>query len=53
MAMTKRFHIARPAELPAVECPCGEARRALVEESDGVVSLHVVGISADARANRN
>jgi mannose-6-phosphate isomerase-like protein (cupin superfamily) len=49
--MTKRYHIARPAELPAVECPCGQARRAFGAESDGVASLHVVEISADARAH--
>ena len=47
----KRFHISRPAELPAVDCPCGAARRAFVQESDGVASLHVVEISADARAH--
>jgi quercetin dioxygenase-like cupin family protein len=49
--MPKRYHISRPAELPAVECPCGETRRAFVEESDGVASLHVIEISADARAH--
>jgi mannose-6-phosphate isomerase-like protein (cupin superfamily) len=49
--MPKRFHLARPAELPALACPCGETRRAFVAESDGVASLHVVDISADARAH--
>ena len=49
--MPQRFHIARPAELAAVDCPCGETRRAFVAESDGVASLHVVEISADARAH--
>jgi mannose-6-phosphate isomerase-like protein (cupin superfamily) len=49
--MAKRFHISRPADLSAVECPCGEARRAFVDDPDGVASLHVVEISADARAH--
>jgi mannose-6-phosphate isomerase-like protein (cupin superfamily) len=49
--MPKRFQISRPAELPAVECPCGESRRAFLEESDGVASLHIVDISTDARAH--
>lgn len=33
--MAKRFQIARPSELPAVECPCGEARRAFLDDADG------------------
>jgi mannose-6-phosphate isomerase-like protein (cupin superfamily) len=49
--MPNRFAIARPAELPAVDCPCGKARRAFIDEADGVASLHVVEISADARAH--
>ena len=49
--MPKRFQIARPAELPAVECPCGESRRAFLGEADGVASLHIVDISTDARAH--
>ncbi len=49
--MPNRFAIVRLAELPPVDCPCGQARRAFVEESDGVASLHVVEISADARAH--
>jgi mannose-6-phosphate isomerase-like protein (cupin superfamily) len=46
-----RYQIARLDELPAVECPCGQARRAFVDDPDGVASLHVVEISADARAH--
>ena len=49
--MSKRFQIARPAELPAVECPCGETRRAFVDDVDGVASLHIVEISTDARTH--
>ncbi len=49
--MAKRFQIARPAELPAVDCPCGQSRRAFLDEADGIASLHVVDISTDARAH--
>jgi mannose-6-phosphate isomerase-like protein (cupin superfamily) len=49
--MAKRYQIARLYELPAVQCPCGHARRAFVDDPDGVASLHVVEISDDARAH--
>jgi mannose-6-phosphate isomerase-like protein (cupin superfamily) len=49
--MTPRFAIARPAELPAVHCPCGETRRAFVDDADGVASLHIVDIDADSRTH--
>ena len=49
--MVKRFQIARLADLPPVACPCGQARRAFVDDPDRVASLHVVEISADARAH--
>jgi mannose-6-phosphate isomerase-like protein (cupin superfamily) len=49
--MPNRFAIARLAELPPVDCPCGQARRAFVDDADGVASLHQVEISADARAH--
>jgi mannose-6-phosphate isomerase-like protein (cupin superfamily) len=49
--MSNRFAIARLGELPPVDCPCGQARRAFVDDADGVASLHVVEISADARAH--
>ena len=37
--------------MPAVECPCGETRRAFVDDSDRVASLHLVEISANARTH--
>jgi mannose-6-phosphate isomerase-like protein (cupin superfamily) len=49
--MPKRFQIARVAELPPVACPCGQARRAFVDDPDRVASLHVVDISVDARVH--
>jgi mannose-6-phosphate isomerase-like protein (cupin superfamily) len=50
-AATKRYAITRPGELQSVACPCGEARRAFVGESDGVASLHITDISAEARTH--
>ena len=47
----QRFSIVRPAELPAVACPCGEARRAFVDDPDAVASLHIVDICHDARVH--
>jgi mannose-6-phosphate isomerase-like protein (cupin superfamily) len=49
--LPKRFQISRPSELPAVECPCGESRRAFVNDPDGVASLHITDISTDARTH--
>jgi mannose-6-phosphate isomerase-like protein (cupin superfamily) len=49
--MAKRFQIARPNEQPSIKCPCGESRRAFVNDADGVVSLHIVEISEDARTH--
>ena len=49
--MPKRFQIARPEELPPEDCPCGQARRAFVDDPDRVASLHVVDVSVDARVH--
>jgi mannose-6-phosphate isomerase-like protein (cupin superfamily) len=49
--MPKRFQVARPNELPGIKCPCGETRRAFVDDSDGVASLHITEISTDARTH--
>lgn len=50
-ADSRRYQIVRPAALPAVECPCGETRRAFLDDANGVASLHLVEISADARVH--
>lgn len=49
--MPKRFQIARVADQPPISCPCGQARRAFVDEPEQVASLHVVDISVDARVH--
>jgi len=49
--MTERYKIARLSELPAIACPCGETRRAFVDEPQGVPSIHVVDINIDAKTH--
>jgi mannose-6-phosphate isomerase-like protein (cupin superfamily) len=51
MPNTQRYQIATPAELPTISCPCGETRRAFIDDPDGIASLHVVHISTDAQAH--
>ena len=46
--MGNRYHITRPAALPAIACPCGESRRAFVDESDGVVTTPIVFADLEA-----
>ena len=49
--MSKRFQIARLADLPPIACPCGQARRAFLDDPDRVASLHIVEISVEARSH--
>jgi mannose-6-phosphate isomerase-like protein (cupin superfamily) len=49
--MAPRFAIIRPAGLPPTPCPCGQARRAFLKESDGVASLHITDIKCDAQTH--
>lgn len=51
MVTTKRYQITTPADLPPIACPCGETRRAFVDDPDGMASLHVVQVSSDARTH--
>ncbi|MEZ6094229.1 MAG: cupin domain-containing protein [Pirellulaceae bacterium] len=46
-----KFEIVDFEKLSSVACPCGESRRAFVETSDGVASLHRVDISVDAKTH--
>src|SRR5262245_3817953 len=50
-ANSQRYQIVHAAALPAVHCPCGETRRAFLDDSGGVASLHIVEISADSRVH--
>ncbi len=46
-----RYKIVHYPELPGIACPCGTARRGLMEVSSVPYSLHVTEISLDARAH--
>lgn len=43
--------VVRFADIPAVECPCGQARRAFTDVPDAPASIHRVEISAAARTH--
>lgn len=45
------YMIAQLDEIESVPCPCGQARRAFMQPDNPVATLHVVDISADARAH--
>jgi mannose-6-phosphate isomerase-like protein (cupin superfamily) len=47
----KNYIIANLDDIPAVRCPCGEARRAFASPDNTVATLHRVDISADSRAH--
>lgn len=45
------IRIAQLDELPAVACPCGEARRAFHAPDNAVATVHLTEISKDSRAH--
>ena len=47
----KRFAVVSLDEVPAVACPCGQARRGFTDFSGAPASVHVVDISKDSRAH--
>lgn len=46
-----RYRIADLAQIAAVDCPCGQSRRAFADDAAGVASMHVVDITAEARTH--
>lgn len=44
----RRYQVVQLADIPAVPCPCGSAKRAFQTESDGVASMHIVEIKEDS-----
>lgn len=38
-------------EVPAVACPCGQSRRAFVDDPERIASIHMVDITVDARTH--
>ncbi len=46
-----RFALASLDELPALACPCGDARRAFADVAGAPASVHLTDIHADARTH--
>ena len=44
----RKYMIAQLDEIPAVDCPCGQSRRAFVSPDNQVATLHMVDIKTDA-----
>src|SRR5436190_18000202 len=50
--MAKNYLVTQLDAVPPVPCPCGQARRAFASDRGaGAASVHLVDISADARAH--
>lgn len=48
---SKNYAIVNMDSLEAVACPCGQSRRAFIEDQDQIASLHVVDITVDAKTH--
>jgi len=44
----EKFQIARLAEIEPTPCPCGQSRRAFMNEANTVASMHLVEIKQDS-----
>lgn len=51
MNATNKYEFIDFSTIPGIECPCGTARRALLNEHRVPYSLHITEISLDARAH--
>lgn len=49
--MPANYEIASIPEIDPVPCPCGQTRRAFVDDADRVASLHVVEVTDTARTH--
>ncbi len=47
----KKFIVADLETIEDVPCPCGSAKRAFMEDGDGVASLHVTTIKEDSQVH--
>jgi mannose-6-phosphate isomerase-like protein (cupin superfamily) len=47
----RNFAIARLDEISPTPCPCGQAKRAFMEQPDGVASMHLVEIKRDSETH--
>lgn len=48
---SSNYHVVDFAAIPGVACPCGTARRALMEVDSVPYSLHITEISVDAKTH--
>jgi mannose-6-phosphate isomerase-like protein (cupin superfamily) len=48
---SQNFAIAYLPSIPAVECPCGQSRRAFATPDNHLATIHLVDISLDARTH--
>ncbi len=46
-----RYQITNINQIDPVACPCGQTRRAFVEDPDKIASLHVVEVDTDSRVH--
>ena len=47
----KRYRLAQLDQVPPVDCPCGQARRAFAEPGNELATVHLTDISADSRTH--
>ena len=45
----KNYFVADFDEIKGTPCPCGQSKRAFVQDGNGVASMHVVEISKESR----
>ncbi|MDE0625559.1 MAG: cupin domain-containing protein [Bryobacterales bacterium] len=48
---TARYRIAQLDETQAVDCPCGQARRAFADQDNDLATVHLTDISADSQTH--
>ena len=51
MTQSPRFTLVQMNDVPPVPCPCGQSRRAFVQDPDQIASLHVVDVREDAKTH--
>ncbi|MCY4595349.1 MAG: cupin domain-containing protein [Bryobacterales bacterium] len=47
----KRYRLVQLDQVPPVDCPCGQARRAFAEPGNELATVHLTDISADSRTH--
>jgi len=50
-SIARRYELAEFAQIPAVPCPCGQARRAFADLQDYPLTVHRTEISEDAQTH--